>query len=257
MTALAAEFVLEMRGCTIAPADAGARGRVRAVEWRVAAGSCWAVGGPAGCGKTRLLETAAGLRAPESGQVWLFGRDVARLSDLEGRALRRQVALVYSGGGRLVGHLTLAQNLALPLCYHRNCPPAAVADELAQLLAAFGLEPVAHRLPGQVNPACRQRAALARALALRPALLLLDNPFEWLNTAQVRWWLEFLRGAHPVWPRPSTVVVATDDLRPWRGVAEHVALIRDGRWQPLADGAALEADNPVLRDLLAADAPPA
>lgn len=242
-----------MHGCTIAAADEAGHGRVRDVDWCVLSGERWVVGGLPGSGKTRLLETAAGLCPPLAGQVRLLGRDVATLGEREARALRRQVGFVYGDGGRLMSHLTLAQNLALPLCYHRNCELEAVADELDQLLAAFGLEAMARRLPSQVNPAFRQRAALARALALQPQVLLLDNPLAPLNTAHTHWWLDFLNGTDIGWPCPATVVAVTDDLRPWLDVAGRFALIRDTRWLVVGGRERLSATvEPVLRELLAA-----
>lgn len=252
------EPVLEMRGCTLVAADETGHRQVRDVDWRVLPGERWAVGGPPGSGKTRLLETAAGLCTAPTGRVRLLGHDVATLGEREARALRRQVGFLYGDGGRLLSHLTLAQNLALPLCYHRNCELEAVADELGQLLAAFGLETVARRMPGQVTPALRQRAALARALALRPQVLLLDNPLAPLNTAHTHWWLDFLNGADIGWPCPATVVAATDDLRPWLDVAGQFALIQDTRWVVVGGRERLTATaEPALRELLAAGRAPA
>lgn len=237
--------VLELRDCTIAAEEEGGRVCVREVNWTVVAGERWVVGGPPGAGKTRLLETAAGLRAPAAGQVRLLGRVVETLGGREATALRRQVALVYGRGGRLLSYLTLAQNIALPLCYHRNCTLDEAAEETAHLLAAFELEPLAAYLPAQVNPAWQQRAALARALALRPAVLFLDHPLEWLNAEHAAWWLNFLEAPDPPWPRPATVVVTTDDPHPWRTWGRQFALIRAGRWAVVPLGEILSGKLPL------------
>lgn len=230
----------------------------RDVEWRICPGEFWVVGGGAGSGKSRLLETAAGLRPPAGGTVRLFGARPDTLSAEAARAARRRVGFVYGAGGRLFGHLTLAQNLALPLCYHRNCRPDAVEVEVDRLLAQFELQPLALRLPGQVNGACRQRAALARAMALVPEVLFLDDPLAELNTAQVHWWLNWL-GAPPrptdVRSRPATIVVATDDLRPWLADDRQYALLHDGRWQVLGNRDQLAASPASLRRELLAEPP--
>jgi len=247
-----AEAVIELRDCAVESAEDPGRATLKDVNWRIAPGDSWAVGGLPGSGKTLLLETAAGLRPAAAGSVRLAGRVVETLSEREAHLLRRDLGFVYGGGGRLLSHLSVAQNVALPLCYHRNCAAPAVAGEIEQLLSAFGLVGLATRLPGQVNPAYRQRAALARALALRPKVLLLDDPLGGLNTAHVRWWLEFIGGADIGWPCPATVVTVTDDLRPWLAVARQFALIHDGRWEVLGGREDLaSAREPLLRELLA------
>ncbi len=248
--------VIELCGVAVESADGGEKPALRGVNWRVGAGDFWVVGGLAGSGKTALLETAAGLRAPAAGTVRLWGEDNAALSGQAQLATRRKLGFVYGDGGRLLSHLTVAQNLALPLCYHHNRAGEAVAAEVEARLESFGLAAVAHRLPGQVNPAFQQRAALARAMMLNPEVLLLDNPFAALNTGHMRWWLDYLtRPAHaapaPGSP-PATVVVACDDLRPWLAVARQFALIQEGVWQALGGREALgSAGGPGLRELLA------
>ncbi|MBE7502656.1 MAG: ATP-binding cassette domain-containing protein [Verrucomicrobiales bacterium] len=230
----------------------------RDIDWRICPGEFWVVGGSAGSGKTRLLETTAGLRLPASGTLRLFGARADTLSTDAARATRRRLGFVYGAGGRLFSHLTLAQNLALPLCYHRNCRPEAVEAEVDRLLAQFELQPLALRLPGQVNGACRQRAALARALTLAPEVLFLDDPLAELNTAQVHWWLNWLTSP----PRPTdlrsppaTIVVATDDLRPWLADHRQYALLHDGRWQVLGGREQLAASPESLRRELLAEPP--
>lgn len=247
---------IELCDVAVESAAGADKSALRGLNWRVAAGEFWVVGGLPGTGKTALLETAAGLRAPASGTVRLWGEDAATLASRAQVAMRRRIGFMYSDGGRLFSHLTLAQNLALPLCYHRNCAGDAVAAEIEELLAAFGLTGLAHRLPGQVNPAFQQRAALARALALAPEVLLLDNPFAALNTAHMRWWLDFLTRPARATPAPgappATVVVVCDDLRPWLAVAGQFALIQHGGWQVLGGREALTtAQEPLLRELLA------
>lgn len=252
--------VIELCDVAVEPADGADKPALRGLNWRVAVGDFWAVGGLAGSGKTALLETAAGLRAPAGGAVRLWGEEVAALSGKAQVAVRRKIGFVYGDGGRLLSHLTVAQNLALPLCYHRNCPGEAVATEVEELLAAFALTGIAHRLPGQVNPAFQQRAALARAMALAPEVLLLDNPFAALNTGHMRWWLDFLtrpagEAKAPGAP-PATVVVVCDDLRPWLPAARQFALLQDGGWQVLGGREELTAARgPLLRELLAESTP--
>lgn len=246
---------IELHGVTIEAALPAGQRVLHGLDWAIGRGDFWVVGGLPGAGKTVLLETAAALRPPAAGTLTLFGMPAERLSEREWPPVRRRIGFVYGGGGRLLTHLTLAQNVALPLCYHRNCPVEAVAEEVAELLSRFSLLALAERLPGQVSPAYRQRAALVRALALRPDVMFLDDPLAELNTAQVRWWLERIGGAgerddSPTLPR--TWVIATDDLRLWLGVGRQFGLLQDGRWRVLGNREALvAAPEPLVRELLA------
>lgn len=251
----ASPIELELTDVTVETVTAGGRRCLEHVNWRIIAGEFWVVGGLPGSGKTMLLETAAGLRPTAAGTRTAFGRQLELIAEEQARAARRRIGFVYGRGGRLFSHLTLAQNIALPLCYHRNCPGDAVATEVNELLTRYGLRVFAERLPGQVNPAYRQRAALVRALALKPEVLFLDDPLAELNTAQIRWWLDLLSGGKPrtddaAWPR--TWVVATDDLRPWLALGRQFALLEDHHWRVLGGRDDLaNAREPLVRELLA------
>ena len=101
---------------------------------------------------------------------------------------------VFPDGGRLFSQLTVAQNVGLPLCYLRDCPLDQVADPIASLLKQTGLLAFANAYPAGLSRSFRQRVAVARALALEPDLLFLDNPLNGLDAGQSRWWLEFVTG---------------------------------------------------------------
>jgi len=170
--------LIEMDNVTVAAGDVSERAAVVDVNWRVAAGEYWIVGAPPGSGKSRLLATAAGLLRPFAGDCRLFGREIERLSEEEMLVLRLRVGLVFEDGGRLFNHLTVAQNLALPVSYHRNCPSREAEDQIAAVLETLELFPLAQHTPGRLNRSARQRAALARAIVLKPEVLLLDNPLR-------------------------------------------------------------------------------
>lgn len=228
---------------------------IEGVNWTVALGEFWVVGGSSGSGKSDLLATAAGLLRPLQGVHRLFGLELNRIEEEELIRQRRRVGLVFGNEGRLFHQMTIAENLALPLCYHRNCDPAEVRETVETILEQTGLSAVALRTPTHVNRSLRSRIALARALALQPELLLLDNPLRESDPAQRRWWIEFLNGlcvGHEVLSqRRATIVVATDDFRPWLGAGQRFALITGNRWLTIGGRAELEGcGEPLLRELL-------
>ena len=129
-------------------------------------------------------------------------------------------------GGQLFNQLTIRENVALPLQYHHDLPPAAAAQEVQALLELLELTPLADITPPNISDNWRQRAALARALILKPEVLLLDNPLGRLGGRHRHWWLRFLdqlwRGHEWCGGRPMTLVATTDDLRPWQNAQRNL-----------------------------------
>lgn len=217
--------------------------RLAGVNWRVGPGEFWAVGGPPGSGKTDLLTTAAGLHKALRGRQLLFGLGVGEMTESEMVSTRQRIGLVFADGGRLFPNLTVEENIALPLCYHRDCDFAQALDRVRETLAATGLERWASFRPARVTRNLHQKIALARALALQPQILLLDSPLHGLDPRQSQWWQAFLnrlaKGHRLMAGRPTTIIVASDDLRPWLEEATHFALLQAGAFHTIGDREAL------------------
>ena len=118
------------------------------------------------------------------------------------------------------------------------------------------LSPLADVTPANIAANWRQRAALARALILKPEVLLLDNPLAGLGARHLQWWLRFLdqlsRGHEQFGGGPMTLVVTADDLRPWRNARRKFALLRDKKFIPLGAWNEVEtASDPIVKELLA------
>jgi len=229
---------------------------VSGIDWSIQAGEFWVVAGLPGCGKSQLLEIVAGLVPPGEGTTRVHLEDGTAITEAGPRPPWEEIGLIFADGGRPFYQLTVAQNVGLPLCYHRGCPLASVAPEVRRLLDRTGLAAYGERLPSRLNRGLRQRVALARALALEPTVLLLDNPLSGLGASQVRWWLDFLARLHeraiPGSAAPAAVAVTTDDLRPWLPIGTDFALLEDGRWRCLGHRADVVAStDPAVRDLLA------
>src|SRR5215218_5835747 len=155
---------------------------VGGVSLSVRAGELMALLGPSGSGKTTLLRLIAGLEVPDAGQVLFHGEDATGADVRE-----RRVGFVFQHYA-LFGHMTIFENVAFGL---RVRPKAVRSDEaairakVAELLALVQLDRLADRYPHQLSGGQRQRIALARALAVEPKVLLLDEPFGALD-AKVR-----------------------------------------------------------------------
>ncbi|MGH7993570.1 MAG: ATP-binding cassette domain-containing protein [Limisphaerales bacterium] len=224
------------------------------VNWSVAPGEFWVIAGQQYSGKSDFLMLAAGLMAPVKGECKLFGAETWTFGEAK-LAERLHVGLVFAGG-QLFNHLTIGENVALPLRYHHDLTPATAAPAVATLLELLELTPLADLTPPNVSDNWRQRAALARALILKPKVLLLDNPLAGLGTRHLHWWLQVLdrlsRGHDWCGGQPMTVVVTTDDLRPWRHPSRKFALLRDKKFFPLGSWNEVEsANDPAVKELLA------
>lgn len=226
------------------------------VNWRVRAGDYWAIAGMARSGKTNLLMAAAGVLRPVRGCCRLFGREMVVGPGPEPLVERLKVGLVFDGG-QLLHHLTLEENVALPLRYHAADPAAeaAVAPRVEALLEFTGLRAWAEFRPADVNRNWQQRFGLARALALHPRVLLLDNPLSGLDPRDLGWWLETLdalAAGHAIaGGEPLVLVVTGDNLGVWRRRARQFAMVADGAFIEVGGRADLERHPaPLLREFL-------
>src|SRR5256885_13173954 len=119
--------VIQMRQVAIMDSRSPDSILIEEVTWTIAAGEYWAVGGLPASGKSDLLATAAGLQKPFRGFHELFGRDAMEMTPEELAQERRKIGIVFGDEGRLFQHLSISENIALPLTYHRNLKPADAA----------------------------------------------------------------------------------------------------------------------------------
>ena len=250
---------IEMQAVTVSAMRDATHTVVEAVNWTVAPGEFWVLAGAQKSGKTDLLLLTAGLMPPMNGTYQLFGRDTRDFGEAE-LAERLRVGLVFAQG-QLFHELTVAENIALPLRYHRNLEADEAERASRELLELLELTPLADAAPDSVSLDWRKRAALARALALRPQLLLCDNPLTGLGPRHRQWWLRFLdqlAQGHDLYAGlPITLVVTAEELGPWKNPARRYAVLRDRRFFPLGTWAELEAaGDPAAAELLAGPAAP-
>jgi ABC-type transporter Mla maintaining outer membrane lipid asymmetry ATPase subunit MlaF len=225
------------------------------VNWRVERGDYWVVGGLHASGKSNLIATLAGIMPPLSGEYRLFEESLSSQAQLDRFTARQRLGIVFDGG-RLIHDLTIAENIALPLRYHGNLRLEEVTSELEVLLEALGLEPFATSHPATVGRNWQQRTGLARALALKPEILLLDNALTGLDPRDAAWWLSFLgtlSSGHPLMGgKPVTLIGTADDLRPWRDRGSRFALLKGRQFVVVGSQEELRGyRDPLLNELLA------
>jgi sulfate transport system ATP-binding protein len=190
------------------------------VSLDVPTGSLTALLGPSGSGKSTLLRVIAGLERPDSGEVLIAEEDVT------GRApQRRGVGFVFQQYAAFK-HMTVYRNIAFGLEV-RSRPRSEIRERVGELLRLVQLEGLADRYPAQLSGGQRQRMGLARALAVDPKVLLLDEPFGALDARvrkELRAWLRRLHDE-----THTTTVIVTHDQEEAREVADRIALMHQGR----------------------------
>ncbi|OBG54846.1 MULTISPECIES: sulfate/molybdate ABC transporter ATP-binding protein [unclassified Mycobacterium] len=190
------------------------------VDFVVPSGSLTALLGPSGSGKSTLLRAIAGLDQPDSGTITINGHDVTRIPPQ-----RRGIGFVFQHYAAFK-HLTVRDNVAYGLKIRKR-PKAEVKAKVDNLLEVVGLSGFQNRYPNQLSGGQRQRMALARALAVDPQVLLLDEPFGALDAKvreDLRAWLRRLHDEVHV-----TTVLVTHDQAEALDVADRIAVLNHGR----------------------------
>jgi sulfate/thiosulfate transport system ATP-binding protein len=190
------------------------------VSLDVDGGSLTALLGPSGSGKSTLLRIIAGLETPDAGEILISGEDATDV-----RPQQRDVGFVFQHYAAFK-HMNVRNNIAFGLKVRKR-PRDEIRARVDELLRLVQLEPFAHRYPAQLSGGQRQRMALARALAVEPKVLLLDEPFGALDArvrAELREWLRRLHDEVHV-----TTIFVTHDQEEAMAVADQIAVVNRGR----------------------------
>ncbi len=186
----------------------------------IPSGSLTALLGPSGSGKSTLLRSIAGLEHPDSGTITIAGKDVTGVPPQ-----KRDIGFVFQHYAAFK-HMTVRDNVAFGLTIRKR-PKAEIDKRVNELLGIVGLDGFQHRYPAQLSGGQRQRMALARALAVDPQVLLLDEPFGALDAKvreDLRTWLRRLHDEVHV-----TTVLVTHDQEEALDVADRIAVLNKGR----------------------------
>jgi phospholipid/cholesterol/gamma-HCH transport system ATP-binding protein len=216
------------------------------VSLQVHRAEIFALIGGSGSGKSTLMREMILLQRPDSGSIRVFGADIRALGDREALALRLRWGVMFQHGG-LFDSLTVTENVGLPLREHTDLPDDLIEKIVAWKLAMAGLAPEVGRLhPPELSGGMMKRASLARALALDPQLLFLDEPTAGLDPVSAEGVDELVLKLRDLFG--LTIVMITHDLDLLWQVADRAAVLAGGRVQAVGSMTELSrADNPDVR----------
>lgn len=158
----------------------GQRTIMENLDFDIRAGEIFIILGGSGCGKSTLLKHLVGLHTPMAGSITVAGLPMNPDDADAYRRILDRIGVMYQGGA-LFSSMTLGENVALPIAEYTDLPPQAIDDLVRLKLRQVGLEGFEHHLPEELSGGMKKRAAIARALALNPEILFLDEPSAGLD----------------------------------------------------------------------------
>lgn len=233
------EILIETKGLSAGYAE---RVVIRDINLQVRRGEVFAILGRSGSGKSTLLNCLIGLHPPLEGQVLINGRDLARATGAERQAILRQFGVLYQSGA-LFGSMTVLENVLLPLNEYTDLPKKAKELVAISKLNLVGLGKVAQAMPAELSGGMQKRAAIARAMALDPPMLFLDEPTVGLDPITAAELDDLIRKLSRYFG--ITFVIVTHDLPSAYEVVTR-AILLDGRSKTIiAEGTPAELrDHP-------------
>lgn len=208
------------------------------ISFAIARGSAFCILGRSGTGKSVTLKLMIGLLKPEQGKIFIKDREITELETRELPPLRKTIGFLFQSAA-LFDSFSVGENVAFPLRRHTNQSEERIKERAREKLAQVGLENEYDKMPADLSGGMRKRAALARALALDPSILLVDEPSAGLDpitSKEIDNLLSSLKSN-----QNTTLVVVTHNIPSARRIGDELVVLHEG--QIIAQGTAEELDQ--------------
>jgi phospholipid/cholesterol/gamma-HCH transport system ATP-binding protein len=207
--------------------------------------------GPSGTGKSVLLKHIVGLLEPDSGAIEVFGQDIWKISEVERRELRKRFGVLFQDGA-LFGSMNIYDNVAFPLRKHTEKRESEIRTIVMENLDEVGLTAAISKMPGEVSGGMKKRAGFARALVLKPSVVMFDEPDSGLDPVRTSLLNDLILKVHA--EHGGTYVLVTHDIRTARKVSDYVGVLWQGKLLHYGEAEeAFTSEMPFVRQFLAGD----
>ncbi|MBI2083525.1 MAG: ABC transporter ATP-binding protein [Deltaproteobacteria bacterium] len=221
---------------------------LRGVNLEIPRGKITVILGTSGEGKTVLLKHLIGFYRPDRGQVVIEGTDISRLSETELNDFRRRFGMLFQEGA-LFDSLTVGENIAFPLREHTSLSEAEISKKVRELLGHVSLEGAEQKMPAELSGGMRKRVGLARAIALKPQIILYDEPTTGLDPLMTRSINKLILDMEKKFG--VTSVIISHDIESALSMGHKIAMLHEGKI--IEEGAPQEfrvSRHPFVREFL-------
>ena len=226
----------------------GGRAVLDDLSFEIKKGEIFAIVGPSGTGKSVTLKHMVRLLTPTSGSIWIGDTEISAVYGAELDRVRERFGYLFQGGA-LLGWMTVAENIALPLREKTKLAEEEIGTRVAEALKMVGLENDGDKLPSEISGGMQKRAGLARAIVRRPEIVLYDEPTSGLDPVTSRTIDQLIRRLNE--ELGITSIVVTHDLQGALLTADRIAMLTGGRFVEVSPPRAfVRTDQPDVRGFL-------
>ena len=226
---------------------------LQGVDLTIPPGKLTTIIGPSGEGKSVLLKHMIGLLQPDEGQVWVDDVEISRLRGRRLNEVRKRFAMLFQGAA-LFDSMSVFDNVAFPLREKLRLGEAEVAQRVTEILGQVGLDGKGHKLPAELSGGMRKRAGLARALVMRPDIVLFDEPTTGLDPLMAKAIHDLITSTQRRFG--FTAVMVSHEIPEVFGLSDYVAMLKRGRIALMAPAAEfVQTTNPEIREFISVGGP--
>jgi len=218
------------------------------LSFKIETGSTCVIIGRSGCGKSVLLKHIMGILKPDRGQIFVDGQEITKLNEVELDKVRMKIGMVFQGGA-LFDSMTVGENVGFGLIEHNHLGHKELLERIEEALCMVDLCGVGNLMPSELSGGMKKRVSLARALCIKPEIILYDEPTTGVDPITADSINELIRSLHD--RLKVTSIVVTHDMKSAYRVADRIAMLYQGKI--IAEGRAQEiqdSDHPVVHQFV-------